>query len=165
MGLTSAYTEAKLVGPWPIVGQPGDVHTTAQNAIGAVAYDLFGNEYIYLQGVASTVAGFAVTFDEAGVTTALAANAKGPVAWATGATVAATFGWYARVGNLLALVAANTADNSLLGRETTDGTIGDGRAAGDQIYGVMARAATGGSAVLSSIQAYTRPFVDDIYGA
>ena len=69
------------------------------------------------------------------------------------------------MGNLLCLVAANCGDNALLGRETTDGYIGDGRAAGDQIYGVMSRASTSGSAALSSVQVYTHPFVDDVYGS
>ncbi len=163
MGLTASYTEAVLV--TPVIGQPGDIHSTAQNALGTESKDQFGNDYIYLGGVVSTVEGMAATFDEAGVVTLLAANAKGPVAWATGAIVAAKFGWWARKGNLLGRVAANTADNALLGRETTDGEIGDGRAAGDQIYGVMSRAATGAAAALSSIQVYTDAFVDDVYGS
>jgi hypothetical protein len=167
MALTSAYTEAVIRGvTGPVVGQPGDIHSTAQNAIGARALDQFDNEYIYLQGVASAVAGMAVTFDEAGVTALLAANAKGPVAWATGAIVAAKFGWFARFGNLLGRVVNNTADNAFLGRETTDGEIGDGKAAGDAIYGVMSRAAnSSGATVLQSIQTFCYPFVDDIYGS
>jgi len=168
MALTSAYTEAKIrgVSGKPVVGQPGDVHTSAQNEIGARALDQWDNEYVYLQGVASVVAGMAVTFDEAGVTTMLAANAKGPVAWATGAVDATTeFGWFARYGNLLARLAINTADNALLGRETTDGEIGDGRAAGDQIYGVISRGSTGAAVALTKIQTMTYPFVDDIYGS
>ena len=164
MGLTSSYTEAKLCGPWPVVGQPGDVHSSAYNALGAVAFDQFGNEYVYLKGVASTVEGFAVTFDEVGVTTALVANAKGAVAWATGATVADKYGWYARRGNLLALVANTTADDYSLGRETTDGYIGNGRAAGDAIYGVMCRT-TVTTAALTAIQTFCYPFVDDAYGS
>lgn len=164
MPLTSSYTEAVLV--TPVEGQPGDVHDTAKNEINAVAYDQFGNEYRYGQGVANAVEGSAVTFDELGVTALLAANAKGPVMWATGAIVAAKFGWFARFGNLLGRVVTNTADNSLLGRESADGDIGDGRAAGDQIYGVVARAANAsGATVLQKIQTACYPFVDDIYGS
>lgn len=166
MGLTSSYTEAKLrgIGGSPIVGQPGDVHTEALNAVGTRALDQFDNEYVYLKGVANTVEGFAVTFDELGVTTALAANAKGPVAFATGATVASTWGWYARYGNILALVANTTADDYGLGRETTDGNIGNGRAAGDQIYGLICRT-TVTTLALTAVQTCGYPFVDDIYGS
>jgi hypothetical protein len=168
MALVSSYTEAVIRGvTGPVVGQPGDIHATAQNAIGARALDQFDNEYVYLKGVANTVEGMAVTYEEDGTTTLLAANAKGAVAWATGAIVAAKFGWFARFGTtLLARVVTATADNSLLGRETTDGEIGDGRAAGDQIYGVIARAANAsGATVLQKIQTNCYPFVDDVYGA
>ena len=44
------------------------------------ARDVDSNEYILLGGVASTVIGSPVTFDENGSTTLLAANAVGPVA-------------------------------------------------------------------------------------
>ena len=166
MGLTASYTEAKLrgIGGGPIVGQPGDIHTEALNALGARALDQFGNEYVYLKGVASTVEGFAVTFDELGISTALAANAKGPVAWATGATVASTWGWYARYGNLLALVANTTADDFSLGRETTDGNIGNGRAAGDEIAGLMCRT-TVTTLALTAVQTFCYPYVNDVLGS
>jgi hypothetical protein len=165
MPLVTSYTEAQLVEL--VGGAPGDIDTTAKNAIGTVAHDQFGNEYVYLKGIGSTVEGMAVTYDEAGVTALLVANAKGPVAWATGATVASTFGWYARKGEtLLARVITATADNTFLGKETTDGEIGDGRAAGDQIYGVIARAANAsGATVLQVIQVFAYPYVDDVYGA
>lgn len=167
MALVSSYSEARIrsITGGPVSGQPNEVHDSALNPVLTEAIDQFGNKYVYLLGLAGHVEGLAVTYDEAGVTAALAANAKGPTAWATGAIVAAKYGWFARKGNLLCLVAANTADNALLGRETTDGYIGDGRAAGDQIYGVMSRAATAGSAALSRVQVYSDPFVDDVYGA
>lgn len=171
MPLTSSYSEAVIRSNTggPVVGQPGDIHDTAQNPLGAVAYDQFDNEYVYLTGVVGTVEGSAVTFDEATITTLLAANAKGAVAWATGAIVAGKFGWYARFSpgsNLLARVVTATADNALLGREGADGDIGDGRAAGDQIYGVESRAANAsGSTELLPISTACYPFVDDTYGA
>lgn len=171
MGLTSSYSEARIrsISGGPVSGQPGEIHTTAKNAIGTAALDQFDNEYVYLKGIGSTVEGMAVTFDEAGVTALLVANAKGAVAWATGATVANTFGWYARFSpgsGLLARVVTATADNAFLGFETTSGEIGDGRAAGDQIYGVMSRAANAsGATVLQLISTFCYPFVDDIYGS
>lgn len=166
MALTSSYSEAKLVGPFAVAGNPNEVHDSALNSVGAVAFDQFGNEYVYLKGVASTVEGDAVTFDEEGVTTLLAANAVGPVAWATAAIVANKYGWYARRGNLLGNVVTATSADSTVGRETTDGKVGDGRAAGDQIYGVVCREANAsGSTALKKLQVYAYPHVDNIYGS
>lgn len=125
--------------------------------------DSAGNEYIYLKGVASTIAGSVVTYDEAGVTTLLAANAIGPVAVAMAATVASTWGWYCIFGSCSVDMVANSADNASLGRETTDGKVGDGRAAGDQIIGMIARGATTAAALQTAQLWY--PCVNDITGA
>ena len=134
----------------------------APSASGATRYD--GNIYIYLKGVASTIVGSAVTYDEAGVTTLIVANGKGPVAFATGVTDATTeYGWYLVAGTGLADIVANSADNSTIGRETTDGKVGDGRAAGDQIANCFQRVATTAAAV-GIVQCYF-PFVDDFQGA
>lgn len=153
--------------PGASVGQPGDVDTVARNQVGLRMYgkDSTGNsaEYIYLAGVASTIQGSVVTFDEAGATTLVAANAKGPVAVATGITVASTWGWYGIQGTFLTDVVANCADNATLGRETTDGKVGDGRAAGDQIANAFSRAATSSAAVI--LCQFDHPFVDDFQGA
>lgn len=163
MPLVSSYSEAFFVTP-AVAGRPGQLDATALNTVGTKAEDQFQNEYIYAAGVASCVEGFAVTFDEAGVTTALAANAKGPVALATGAIISG-YGWFARKGQtLLAQLVADTADNAFLGRETTDGYLGDGRAAGDEIYGVISRQATT-AAALGKVQAYDYMWVDDVKGA
>lgn len=53
-----------------------------------------GNEYIFLAGVASTVAGDPVIFDSAFATTRLAGTGVGEVAIALAATVANCKGWY-----------------------------------------------------------------------
>lgn len=171
MALVSSYSEARIrsISGGPVSGQPGEVHTTAKNAIGTPALDQFDNEYVYLKGVTGTVEGMAVTYDEAGVTALLVANAKGAIAWATGLTIGSTYGWYARFSpgsGILARVVTGTADNAFLGKETNDGEIGDGRAAGDQIYGVMSRAGnSSGATVLQLISTFCYPFVDDIYGS
>jgi len=123
-----------------------------------------GNEFIYLKGVTSTVANDAVTYDELGVSTLLAANAIGPVAFAMAAVDASTkFGWYQIAGNATANIVANSADNTRVGRETTDGKVGDGRAAGDEIYNCVQRVATTGAA--SGAVQIRYPFVDDVNGA
>lgn len=146
-----------------------DVDSTARNPVGTrvMGRDALGNtaEFIYLQGIGSTVEGSVVTFDEAGVTALIAANAKGPVAIAMAATVANKYGWYCIQGTVDAMVAASTSDNSTLGRETNNGEIGDGRAAGDEIANCFCREANAGaSAALCAVQ-IDRPFVNDFLGA
>lgn len=156
---------AQLVGHlMAVAGDTDAIHDSALNPVGSRAADKDGNEYVYMKGVASTLAGSWVTFDEAGVTTLLAANAKGPVAVAMAAIVAGKYGWYLRSGTASALLAANCADNALIGRETTDGYAGDGRAAGDEIYNAISRGSTAGAAALAAVQIHN-PFVDDANGA
>lgn len=143
-----------------------EVHTEQKYRIGREAKDSAGRTWKYLKGVSSLVAQDAVTYDEAGVTALLAANAKGPVAIAGAAVDAVTkFGWFCVLGDsVTANGVANSADNAFVGRETTDGKLGDGRTAGDQIYGVIARSATSGAGDLT-LQIFSRPFVDDAYGS
>lgn len=148
-------------------GYTSEVHDSAQNPIGTRVRDTQGREWVYMQGVASTVEGSWVTFDEAGVTALLAANAIGPVAVAGAAIVAAKFGWYCidtGVVGVGAMLAANSADNTRIGREGADGFAGDGRAAGDEIYNAIARGATAGAQALTTVQ-FRYPFVDDANGA
>lgn len=141
------------------------VDTTQQLPLGTRQRDKAGNEYVYLKGVASTLAGSWVTYDEAGTTALLAANAIGPVAVAMAAIDSTSeYGWYCVYGSCSALLAANCADNVKIGRETADGYAGDGRAAGDEIYGAISRGSTSGSAALTAVQIYY-PFVDDANGA
>jgi hypothetical protein len=149
-----------------VFGNTDVVHTTAMHALGQVARDVQGREWIYMQGVASNAEGKAVTYDEAGVTTLLAANAKGPVAISGGDVDATTeYGWFcifAPMG-VAAKMAAASADNAFLGREGADGELGDGRAAGDEIYNMISRSATPTSGLGVVQMAY--PFVDDVKGS
>ena len=62
--------------------------------LGERVRDEAGNEYIFLAGVASTVAGDPVVWDSAYATTRLAGTQVGDVAIAMAATVADTKGWY-----------------------------------------------------------------------
>jgi hypothetical protein len=149
------------------VGALTDVHTEARNPVGlrVVGTDDFGNsaEYVYLKGATSTIVGSVVTFDEAGATTLIAANAKGPVAIAMAVTVADRWGWYCVQGTVKADVVASSADNATMGRETTDGKIGDGRSAGDEIANCFSREATT-SAALAYVQ-IDHPYVNDFLGS
>ncbi len=114
---------------------------TKRTQLGTRAFDSDGNEYIYLQGVASTAAGDWVSFDEAHVTTRLAGNAVGRVAIAMGATVASSYGWYQIYGkNTIAATDTVVADVQLY----IDGTAGradDADVAGDAIVGAFSRSA------------------------
>ena len=140
------------------------IHAVKKYRLGTTKSDPAGNEYIYLKGVASLVANDAVTYDELGNTTLLAANAKGPVAFAQAAVNSATnYGWFCIAGTCSANLVANSADNSTIGRETTDGKVGDGRVAGDQIGNCFARTATTTAATGSVLIRY--PFADDFMGA
>jgi hypothetical protein len=126
--------------------------------------DAAGNVYKYLKGVASLASGDAVTYDEAGVTTLLAANAKGPVAFAMSVNTSTTaFSWFGVSGTFTVNGAANSADNATIGRETTDGKVGDGRAAGDEIGNCFARSATTAAGNMTVQCSY--PFVNDFLGA
>jgi hypothetical protein len=148
----------------PVAGAPGEVYTTLINPLMTEATDHRGYVYIFLQGVGSLVSGDAVTYDEAGVTTLLAANAIGPVAFATAAVDStAEYGWFGIKGVFTANGVANSSDNVGVGRETTNGKIGDGRGAGDQIANCVARSATTAAGDLT-VQC-NRPWVDDFQGA
>jgi len=89
----------------PAKGAPGEIHTTQQNPVGLQQdfYNTTANSiatYVYLPGVASTVAGSWVLInpaagDAGSLTALLTVTATGPVAIATAAVDAATkWGWY-----------------------------------------------------------------------
>lgn len=67
--------------------------------LGQRVRDQAGNEYVFLKGVASTVAGDPVVFDSAFATTRLAGTLVGDVAIAMAAIVANTYGFYQIYGN------------------------------------------------------------------
>lgn len=143
---------------------PGDidvVYSRSAIALGTRILDQDGNEYIFMNGVASCVAGSWVTYDEEYVTTLLAANALGPVAVAMAAIVAAKYGWFCIFGAVKACMAASSADNALIGYETTAGYAGDGRAAGDIMYNAIGRSATGSGAEVDAQCQIWYPWVDD----
>lgn len=157
---------AKLVGyTGASEGLTTDVHATARNKIGTRVKDSDGNEYIYLHGVASTVAGSVVTYDmSTGLTTLVVANGKGVVAVAMAVIDTTTkAGWYCIFGVCPVDTVANSAAGATVGRETTNGKVGDGRVAGDEIVGMIQLAATTAAAVVNHQLSY--PFVNDFTGA
>lgn len=153
------------------LGNLADVDTSARNPLGTRVRgtDATGNsaEYIYLTGVGSTIVGSVVTYDNAGLTTLIVADANGPVAVAMAITVASTFGWYCIQGTVPTDVVANSlaaaAGGKNPGRETTDGKVGDGRAAGDEINNFFQRTTTTAAAVVNC--QIDHPFVNNFTGA
>lgn len=129
------------------------VHSTKKYRLGTVKKDVQNYEYVYLQGVASTIAGSAVTFDEAGVTTLIAANAVGPVAVAQAAVDATTkYGWYMIKGKCSVSTDAGVADNAALYIDGTAGRVDDTVVAGDQVAGMVSRGTD--SSNLTLVQLY-----------
>lgn len=155
----------RITGPTAAAaGALGTVYTTAPMSVGTVVtgVDSLDNfaEFIMLKGVASTIVGSVVTYDETGQTALLAANAVGPIAVALAICDASTkYAWYGITGTFPTDVVANCADNAKLGRETTDGKVGDGYAAGDAITGAVSRASTTAAAVVNC--QFYRPSVND----
>jgi hypothetical protein len=81
------------------VGAPGEVHSTKKNPVGLEMQFDDGNRYVYLPGVADTIAGSWVIVNPAtgiaaATTAQLTVTGTGPCAIATAATVASTWGWY-----------------------------------------------------------------------
>lgn len=98
----------------PSAGAPGEIHSTQLNPVGIVREFSDGNHYIYLSGVASTVDGDWVCFDNAFATTRLVTTSKGGVAIATAATVASTWGWYTYVGVDTAVCESSIVSNAYI---------------------------------------------------
>lgn len=98
-------------------------------------------EFIYLTGVASTVAGSWVTFDELHITTLAVANGVGRVGIAMAATVASTYGWYQIYGKATGLCLASYADNAKVWLTATAGSVDDADVAVDLVFGAVGRSA------------------------
>ncbi len=88
---------------------PGTIDTVAMVPVGTIRRFVDANygagEFIYLLGVASTVAGDAVSYNAGTFATTRAAAGAGipwKIAFATAATVASTYGWYQIGGQAIA---------------------------------------------------------------
>jgi hypothetical protein len=147
---------ALLLAPGPL----STVDSAVQVALGTKAFDGSGNQYVYLQGVASTVVGSVVTYDEAGLTTLTVANAVGPIAVAMGITVANKYGWYLIDGSGSAYASTDVTDNGNVYLTATPGQVEDTLVAGDRVKGALFRASRTGAGLVA-IQLFS-PFVDDI---
>lgn len=137
-----AFTSVGLVGyGLGMVGVSTDIHTAAKNPVLQRSFDGAGNEYIYLKGVASTVAGSWVAYDELGLTTLLVANGLGAVAIAQNSVVASNWGWYLIFGAGYGLCLVSYADNAKVWATSTAGSIDDADVPVDLITGAVGRSA------------------------
>lgn len=148
---------------------PGNVDAVASVQVGTIAKfydDVQGEgEFIYLPGVAATVAGDVVEYDLApGAqltvrhSNATASNSGRPVAVATAACIAATFGWYQIGGLAIVNTTAAQAAGNVYGTATA-GQVGNTLDAGDQVLNCRLVTATGVPAANKAYLMLQRPFV------
>lgn len=142
-----------IIGPWVAESDTTTVDTVKNHELGARACDDAGNQYIYLQGVASTLAGSAVTFDEAHLTTLAVADGVGRVAIAMAAIVASSYGWYLVYGTAaIAKVSSPCATDVQLFLTASPGSLSDNDVDGDAVICAISRNAPTAAA---SANAYT----------
>lgn len=100
-------------------------------------------EFIYLKGVASTVVGDLVIYDQyANTTTRAVAGSRGPAAVAMSANVASQFGWY-QIKGAAVVKAGTVAANGNVYLTATAGTIDDAVVAGDKVDAARLKTADG----------------------
>ena len=129
-----------IIGPWVAASDTTAVDTTKKHELGSRASDENGNGYIYLQGVASTLAGSGVTYDEAHLTTLAVADGVGRVAVAMAAIVASSYGWYLTYGTAaVAGVSSPCATDVQLYLTASPGLFSDHDTAGDAVLGALSR--------------------------
>jgi len=127
--------EGTVYPPWPLGSR-----VVAEDATYGIG------EFVYLKGVASTVVGSVVQFNEDEGTTALldsdvADTLIGPVAVAMSINVADQYGWYQVRGKGVALGAASLADGAKVFPTATAGTVDDSGTGGQQIVGAKTASA------------------------
>lgn len=142
-------------------GDTSVVDTTKKHQLGTRARDEDGNEYVYVQGVASGAAGSWVTMDEDYVTTLAVADGQGRVGVLMAALDATTdYGWAQIYGkNTIAKVLASFADNGKIFLTATAGSVDDADVAGDAVVGAVGRSAVSGGVATVELN---YPFVHDV---
>lgn len=147
---------------------PGNVDASALIAVGSIAkfFDETQGEatFIYMPGVASCAAGDAVDYDLTPGTPAVvrhtnatASNSGKPLAIASAAIIAATWGWFQIDGVAVVNVAAGFVANPVFGTGTA-GVLDDGADAGDQILNARGLTAVGTPAANKAYVQIMRPF-------
>lgn len=154
--MTYIAVEAAL-GVQPIA----DTETVQKHPLGTTVRavdETYGEgEFVYLKGVASTVVGSVVIFDQRAATTTLAvAGSRGPAAVAMSANVANQYGWYQVSGSAVAK-AATVAANASPYVTATAGTIDDAVVSGDKIDGARFKTADGTPSAGFAVLQLARP--------
>ena len=142
--------------PW------SDLSTSKKFRLGTTKKDVAGNEYMYVQGVASGALYDWVTIDEDFVTTRAIANGQGIVGILQSTLDATTdFGWAAISGSHYGKALTSFVDNGVVYLTGTAGSVDDTDVAGDQVYGAIGRSAV--DAVISGVAEFQlyRPEVLD----
>lgn len=133
----SAYFRDRAVS-----GKPGDIDTVQRNPLGLEAEDGDGNTWIYLAGVASCLIDDWVSFNASTyVAVRLAADAVGRVAIASGAILAANWGWFMVKGFYTTSNSDTVAAAGGLFIDGTTGRVDDQSVAGDFVNGAVSTAA------------------------
>src|SRR5210317_785775 len=153
-------SDSEYVGHPPIT----DLSTSAKVPVGTIikAHDDDGGgaaEFIYLQGVASTIAGSIVEYNSSYQTglANLAAGVPSPLAVAMAACTASYYGWYQIAGEATVAKASATSFNADAGLGATSGKA-VAVASGLIVNGaVVATAASGASAVVTVSVMLNRP--------
>lgn len=126
------------------------VDTSELVPVGTRGFDGSGNEFIYLQGTASVVAGDWVTYAGTDTKTAYVAaritgSATGPVAISGTSTVASRYGWFQIFGrNTVATVDNEVAAGDVLYTSGTTGSLRSTRRQNAQVTGAVAVGAASG---------------------
>lgn len=164
MGIRTSYNSGLGV---PVVGVL-DTDLVAKYPVGTIikGYDDVLNqecEYIYLPGVANTVAGDVVVYDllPSGPTTARAvettfANSGRPVAVALAAVVAGMYGWY-QITGIATVNATAAAAAGAMNLTATAGSVNSAANAGDQVLGARLSSAVGTPAAGKAYATLNRP--------
>ena len=118
------------------------VHTSKKVRLGTRKKSITGKEYVYLTGVASTVANDWVAYDEVFITTRTVANVKGGIAIAQAAVDSTSkYGWYGIWGSFTGNVATG-ADNANVWVTSTAGRVDNTDVAVDILTNTLQRSAT-----------------------
>lgn len=124
-----------------------DVDTTQRNALGYRQQDDQGNEYIYMQGIGSLVAGDWCLYNAATasspniVARLLTTSVNGPVCVAMAAVLASQFGWFQVFGLTPTFTNITTdaaADGKLLSQGAAVGRVVTGTVSTKNIFGAVA---------------------------
>jgi len=148
--------------------QPSVVDAVARVPVGTIVKafdDVQGEgEFIYLPGVAATVAGDLIEYDlapgaQATVrgSNATSSNAGRPVGFAMGANVAGTFGW-AQISGVAIVNAVGGTVAGVMMATATAGSVGNTADPGDQILNARISTAVGTPSAGKAYATINRPF-------